>query len=216
VQIVTKTVRFDPGQGGPMVQSIPHTFPRRILQASAALQSFYADFTDGDHEFGELTVTVDVARDTSTPNDLQVQLVFGLRDWSGNWDDTYRGEIGYCLFVETEALLQEPVIGSEPDAVQLLEGTMGDAVDLAYPRNVVFRQTVALSTPPKRYNAVLRGFTVKFQGDDHDLHRIRVMVEAVPGEDASHVEVVGRVTLQDTSEIGSPIQAEVHYTLVVE
>lgn len=84
MQIITKTVRFEPGQGGPMVQSIPHSFPRRILQASAALESFYVDFTDGDHEFGELTVTLDTIRDTSTPKDLQVQVVLGLRDWSGN------------------------------------------------------------------------------------------------------------------------------------
>ncbi len=199
-----------------MVQSIPHSFPRRILQASAGLEGFSVDFTDGDHEFGELTVTLDVVRDASTPKDLQVQVVLGLRDWSGNWDDTFSGYVGYALLVDLEDTLQSPVIGSEADTIRLLEGTIGDAANLAYPRTVALRQTVALSMPPKSYHAVLRGFTVKFQGDDHDVHRIRVNVEAVSGEDASHVDVVARVTLQDSSEIGSPIQAEVHYLLVVE
>lgn len=124
--------------------------------------------------------------------------------------------MGYSLLVDLEDLLQTPVVGSESDAFQLLEGTIGDAANLAYPRSIALRQTIVLPTPPKRYHAVLRGFTVKFQGDDHDVHRIRVMVEAVSGEDGSNVEVVARVTLQDASEIGSPIQAEVHYLLVVE
>ena len=216
MRITTKTVRVDPGHGGPMVQSVPHSFPHRILQASAALESFSVEFTDGDHEFGEFTATLDVVRDASTPKDLQVQVVLGLRDWSGNWDDSFGGHVGYSLLIDLEDILQTPVIGSEPDAVQLLEGTIGDGANLAYPRSVALRQKIALPTPPKQYHAVLRGFTVKFQGDDHDVHRIRVNVEAVAGEDASHVEVVARVTLQDSSEIGSPIQAEVHYLLVVE
>jgi len=97
MQIVPGTITFGPTSGsGPQVSSTTVTFPSAVTQATAILTGFTAEFSGGDdHHLGRLDVRVSAG----PPNgaDVVVTATFGLRDWSGNWDDKYDGQIFFTV-----------------------------------------------------------------------------------------------------------------------
>jgi hypothetical protein len=105
---------FTPHTGsGPVNMARAFPFPYRISQASVVLTGYTAEFTDGDHEFGRLIVQLSVEIENDAPGGPQVTVSanFGLRDWSGDWDDEYGGVIRFCLMVEREMLIP-PAFGA--------------------------------------------------------------------------------------------------------
>lgn len=75
---------------GPLTSSSSIIFPRSVREATAALTGYSVGFRGGDHHIGNFRITLDTQINS---NVVTVNSTFGLRDWSGNWDDEYAGTI---------------------------------------------------------------------------------------------------------------------------
>jgi hypothetical protein len=100
MQIVTGTMTFGPTSGsGPQVQSTTVTLGSSVTQATAILTGFVAEFSGGDdHHLGQLDVRLSVGAVNGA--NVVVNATFGLRDWSGEWDDKYDGQIFFTVVGE--------------------------------------------------------------------------------------------------------------------
>jgi hypothetical protein len=89
---------------GPQSQRLRISFEHRIAQASAVLSGYDASFTNGDHHFGRLIVTLatQIVNNSTTGPEVNVVATFGLRDFSGNWDDAYAGQVRFVLITVPE------------------------------------------------------------------------------------------------------------------
>jgi len=89
---------------GPQTQRLRISFDHRIAQASAVLTGYDASFANGDHNFGRLIVTLDtqIVNNSTTGPEVNVVAAFGLRDYSGNWDDAYVGKVRFVLITVPE------------------------------------------------------------------------------------------------------------------
>jgi len=85
---------------GPQVATETVTFPSSISQATAILTGFIAQFGPDDHHLGQLDVQVTVPTGGVTGATVRVNITFGLRDWTGNWDDLYDGQVFFSVIAE--------------------------------------------------------------------------------------------------------------------
>ena len=91
---------------GPRTNSQTLVFPRQVLRAVAGLSGYFAEYSgNDDHNLGQLTVQVDTAINANT---VTVTGTLGLRDWSGNWDDQYDGNIECVVLADLEDPSQQP------------------------------------------------------------------------------------------------------------
>src|SRR4051812_14634134 len=92
---------------GPRTATKTIVFPRGVLSAVAGLSGYLAEFSGGDdHHVGRL----DVGLSTAIAGDaVTVTGSYGLRDWSGNWDDNYDGVLSFVLLAELESVTAPPV-----------------------------------------------------------------------------------------------------------
>ncbi len=92
IEFQTVTLHQPPTKGGPPspVYATTSQFSNSVLNAEAALRGWELRFSGADHHFhrGFVQITnvevVDGRR-------VKVTAEIGLRDHSGNWDDTYEG-----------------------------------------------------------------------------------------------------------------------------
>ena len=101
MQIVNSNINFGRFKGsGPRQMTADVTVPAAIISATALLTGFNVQFSsnDGDHHLGNLDVRLSTALLTSTS--VRVSATFGLRDWSGSWDDNYEGQIFFAVIGE--------------------------------------------------------------------------------------------------------------------
>lgn len=86
---------------GPQVSSTTVTFGSPLTQAAAIMTGFIVEFSGGDdHHLGQLDVQVAVPGGGIAGSVVTVQVTYGLRDWSGNWDDRYDGQIFFAVVGE--------------------------------------------------------------------------------------------------------------------
>jgi hypothetical protein len=99
MQIQTGSVNFGPVSGsGPQIQTTSVTFASAPTQAAAILTGVIAEFSGGnDHHLGQLDVQVAVPAGGINGATVTVDVTYGLRDWSGNWDDQYDGTISFAV-----------------------------------------------------------------------------------------------------------------------
>lgn len=100
MQIRTGAITFGQFSGsGPRSQFTDVTFPSPVSQASAILTGMTVGFSagDGDHHLGNLDVRLNTS--VSGPS-VRVTASYGLRDWSGNWDDKYEGQIFFAVVAD--------------------------------------------------------------------------------------------------------------------
>lgn len=100
MQIRTDSITFGPLAGsGPRSAFSDITFPSPLSQATAILTGVSAAFSpqDGDHHLGNLDVRLGSTINGAT---VRVTATFGLRDWSGNWDDRYDGQVFFAVVAE--------------------------------------------------------------------------------------------------------------------
>ena len=72
-----------------------------VTQATAILTGFLVEFSGGnDHRLGQLDVQVAVPAGETNGATVTIQVTYGLRDWSGNWDDQYDGTINFAVIGE--------------------------------------------------------------------------------------------------------------------
>jgi hypothetical protein len=100
MQIRTGSMTFGRFKGtGPRSSFVDVTFPSAVSQATAILTGVNASFSagDGDHHPGNLDVRLN---STVSGQTVRVTSTFGLRDWSGNWDDDYEGQVFFAVVAE--------------------------------------------------------------------------------------------------------------------
>jgi len=97
MQIATGTITFSPVSGqGPRTATQDVTFPSPVSTATAMLTGMNVEFSHhNDHHMGNLQVGVAGAQ--LDPHTVRVTASFGLRDWSGNWDDDYNGQVSFVV-----------------------------------------------------------------------------------------------------------------------
>lgn len=72
-----------------------------VTQATAILRGFDVAFSPReDHHLGNLEVRLDASIDRLASRRVIAEATFGLRDWSGDWDDNYEGEIFFTVVAE--------------------------------------------------------------------------------------------------------------------
>ena len=101
MEIATSSINFGRFEGsGPRTQSTDVTMAAPVTSASALLTGFNVQFSsnDGDHHLGNLDVRLSTA--ILSGSDVRVTATFGLRDWSGSWDDRYEGQIFFAVVGE--------------------------------------------------------------------------------------------------------------------
>jgi hypothetical protein len=97
MEISTGSISFGRfSQNGPRTSFEDVTLSRAPAQATAIMTGMRAAFTrsDGDHELGNLEVRLS---STLTGSTVRVTATFGLRDWSGEWDDEYEGQVFFAV-----------------------------------------------------------------------------------------------------------------------
>jgi hypothetical protein len=102
MQVQLGSQNFGPVSGsGPQVTSTTVTFGSAVSQAAAIRTGFLVEFSGGnDHHLGQLDVQVTVPASGINGTSVTVQVTYGLRDWSGNWDDNYDGVINFAVIGE--------------------------------------------------------------------------------------------------------------------
>jgi hypothetical protein len=91
---------------GPRTNSQTLVFPRQVIRAVAGLSGYFAEYSQhNDHHLGQLTVQLDTAINSDT---VTVTGTFGLRDWSGDWDDEYDGNIECVVLADLTDPSQQP------------------------------------------------------------------------------------------------------------
>lgn len=94
---------------GPRTAQKTIVFPRDVVSAVAGMSGYLAEFSGGDdHHVGLL----DVRLSTQINGDsVTVTGTFGLRDWSGDWDDNYDGSINFVALAELVSATAPPPRG---------------------------------------------------------------------------------------------------------
>ena len=140
---VHRSVLFGPSSGeGPREVIDTVFFPRPVTAALAGLAGFSASFSgsaDG-RPFGR--IVVDVGAADFTGNEAQVACRFGLRDWSGEWDDAYSGVVEYVIRAELE---DDESVGGEitingveySQSIQFFRSHLDLDADTRQPDNVI-------------------------------------------------------------------------------
>jgi hypothetical protein len=86
---------------GPRSDTAEVVFSGPVTQAAAILRGFDVSFSPrSDHHLGNLEVRLQASIDSLAPQRVNVEAIFGLRDWSGDWDDNYEGEILFTVVAE--------------------------------------------------------------------------------------------------------------------
>ncbi|MCU0626677.1 MAG: hypothetical protein MUF21_09385 [Gemmatimonadaceae bacterium] len=106
----TGSIFFQRARGsGPRTQiGQPIVFPRPVLRATAGLTGYTAQFLPDDHHLGQFQVRL---APTVNANTVSVSATFGLRDWSGDWDDDYTGTVNFVVLAELEPITARPPRG---------------------------------------------------------------------------------------------------------
>jgi hypothetical protein len=102
MEIRMGTAAFPQHSGsGPQTEKAVVTFSGTIVAAVAVITGWDVKFSpvDGDHHLGRLDVAVNTLE--TIGRSVEVIITFGLRDWSGNWDDRYEGKINFAVLAET-------------------------------------------------------------------------------------------------------------------
>jgi hypothetical protein len=86
---------------GPQTQTRHHgPYYKNVRNAYAVISGQEFGFSPyDDRNLGRVTLKVEAS---PLGNTVHVESTFGVRDWSGNWDDDYEGRIDYTVFIELE------------------------------------------------------------------------------------------------------------------
>jgi hypothetical protein len=102
MQIATGQIDFPSISGsGPQTTSTVVAMGAPVTSAVALLTGFNVEYSNqNDHHLGLLDVTVAVPPGGINGANVSVNVSYGLRDWSGNWDDNYDGTVFFTVVGE--------------------------------------------------------------------------------------------------------------------
>jgi hypothetical protein len=97
---LSKPLSGPPPYGLVVLETLPVTFAQPVSNAVAVITGWDVEFSNGDdHYFGRQIVAAGtVVKREGTQ--LYVCIAYGLRDFSGVWDDKFEGNIRYAVLVE--------------------------------------------------------------------------------------------------------------------
>jgi hypothetical protein len=101
--IQNSSIAFNSSEGfGPRIESQNVEFGVALTQATAILTGFNAAYSpsEGDHHLGNLEIRLDAQLDPGATGRVVVEVTFGLRDWSNEWDDKYEGVVNFAVVAE--------------------------------------------------------------------------------------------------------------------
>jgi hypothetical protein len=94
---------------GPREATKTLLFPRDVLSAVAGMTGYLTEFSgNDDHHVGKLDIRL--ATEVSG-NAVTVTGRFGLRDWSGTWDDNYDGSVNFVVLADLVSVTAPPARG---------------------------------------------------------------------------------------------------------
>jgi hypothetical protein len=102
MQFKSGSIIFPPYKGsGPRTLATTVNFPNNVTNAVAVLSGFSAGYSeyDGDEHLGNLEIKIDTGL-SKTSGAVDVTIIFGLRDWSGDWDDAYEAVVYFTVLAE--------------------------------------------------------------------------------------------------------------------
>ena len=99
MQILTGSVPFGRAHGsGPRTGTADIDFGHSLTTANAVLTGMDFGFSpNDDHHLGMVDIKVD---SQIMGNTVRVTATFGVRDWSGNFDDDYEGTVYFAVLAE--------------------------------------------------------------------------------------------------------------------
>ena len=102
MQIVTSSHSFGSTSGsGPQATTVNVDMGAPVTKAVAFLTGFKAEYSnDDDHNFGRLDVSVAVPSNGINGQTVSVNVTYGLRDDSLDYDDDYDGEVFFTVVGE--------------------------------------------------------------------------------------------------------------------
>ncbi|MDR3508064.1 MAG: hypothetical protein P4L64_09225 [Caulobacteraceae bacterium] len=91
---------------GPRTQVVPIIFPTALQSAAVGITGYTVGYGDGDdHHVGRVDVEISAV---INDNVVLVTAALGLRDWSGDWDDTYYGSIDFAVLADLAPVPPRP------------------------------------------------------------------------------------------------------------
>ena len=93
-------VKFPPDAGGLQRIEKRIVFPSRVRTAEACLRSFYAIFTNADKHFHQLSIWLNDGGVFIDGSEVVFTVYYGLRDFSGTWDDKFEGEMEVLVIAD--------------------------------------------------------------------------------------------------------------------
>ena len=100
MQVANDSISFSPLHGtGPRSAFKDVAFGAAVTRATVLMTGFNASFSHGDdHHLGNLNVQL--SSTVLSTSSVRVTATFGLRDWSGSWDDDYDGQVFFTVIAE--------------------------------------------------------------------------------------------------------------------
>jgi hypothetical protein len=111
VDIRTGSADFSQGLSGsgPRTATVPVIFPRTVKVALVGLTGYWMGYTpNDDRHVGRLVVELSPVVNA---NVVTVAATLGVRDWSGNWDDSYQGSVDFVVVADLEDASTTPPRG---------------------------------------------------------------------------------------------------------
>jgi hypothetical protein len=91
---------------GPRTQQTTIVFGRSVNRAAAGITAYTVGFgNNDDHNVGLIDVSISTEINS---NVVIVTSTLGLRDWSGDWDDAYYGNIQFAVVAELDTVAPRP------------------------------------------------------------------------------------------------------------
>ena len=106
---------------------------------------------EDDHHVGRVELEVRADKDEDDPTKVRVKGVFGLRDWSNEFDDPYSGVVDVAVLADLEAV-QPPGPGEARGDLVILgaEATKGSSTSGAASTSMPERLPGQLDPPHRR------------------------------------------------------------------
>ena len=199
-----------PRPGGPQTLHdrvrIARPNPHPQARAVALLRGFDIEFTNGDHPLWQLEIQPRIEGFSPTAEEIDFFVEVGVRDSSGNWDDSFRGGVSYQIVV-----IDDPEVFSQTDTISLASTAPGQGP-------LRGRGHFSQQVPPQFLSvALLSGFSIRYIQKEHNVLEmgVEVHMESAPAGAEELRSVSAALRLRDSSgTFDDPYGGTVSYAML--